>query len=90
MTKLLFFGILTITMPGVTLAERFKYYTAGDAWKSLGLSKIEFNRRMKQGILPAPTYVNEHKIRFFDDNWLRIARAIIDQERQRSQQPAER
>jgi len=73
-------------MPGVTLAERFKYYTAGDAWKSLGLSKIEFNRRMKQKILPAPTYVNSHGVRLFDDNWLEIARAIIDRERRRSQQ----
>ena len=75
-------------MAGPTLAERFKYLTTGDARQALGLSKEEFNRRLKQGILPAPTYINSHGLRFFDDNWLHIARAIIDQERQRSQQPA--
>lgn len=76
-------------MPRPTLSEGFKYLTAGAAMGELGLSREEFNRRMKQGILPAPTYVNSHGLRFFDDNWMRIARAIIDQERQRSQQPAE-
>ena len=76
----------SLIMAGPTLAERFKYYSAGDARRELGLSKEEFNRRMKQKILPAPTFVNSHGLRFFDANWLHIARAVVDQERQRSQQ----
>jgi len=67
-----------------TLAEGFKYHTAGDVQRQLGLSPDEFRSRMKQGILPSPIYVNSHGLRFFDDEWLGKARAVIEQERQRS------
>lgn len=77
-------------MPRPTLAEGFNYHTAGHVQAELSLSREEFNRRLKQKILPAPSYVNSHGLRFFDDNWLRIARAIIEQERPRPQEPAER
>ena len=58
-----------------------KYYSAGAARAELGLSKEAFNLRMKQGILPAPTYINQHGLRFFDEAWLERARAILNARR---------
>jgi hypothetical protein len=49
----------------------------------LGLSKEEFNRRLDQGVLLAPSYVNSHGLRFFDDDWLTKAREIINPYRAR-------
>lgn len=85
LTRAWWCDILAVAMPGVTLSDRFKYHTTGAARRELGLSKEEFNRRLKQGILPPPTHVTEHNIRLFDDNWLQVARAIINEERQRNQ-----
>lgn len=73
-------------MPRPRISELHKYYTTGSAARELGLSLEELYRRLNQGVLPAPTYVNAYGLRFFDDNWLHIARAVIDQERQRAQQ----
>ena len=60
-----------------TLSEGHKYRTTAQVQEALKLSREEFNRRLGQGILPAPTYVNGYGLRFFDENWLRIAKAIM-------------
>lgn len=73
------------TMARPRLTEGFYYYTAAEVMLRLGLSCGAFNGRLKQGILPTATYVNAHGLRFFDDEWLSRAKAIIRQQRRRSQ-----
>ena len=62
-----------------------KYFTATEARIELGLSRWDFNTRIERGMLPAPTFIDtvmrgsvELKVRYFDENWLRIARSIMD------------
>ena len=67
-------------MPNPKLELAFKYLTAPQARKRLGLSRFQFDIRIERGILPEPTYVDENdtKVRYFDENWVRIAQAILD------------
>ncbi len=62
-----------------------KYFTATEAREKLGLSRWDFDTQIERGMLPAPTYTDtvmrgsvELKVRYFDENWLRIAKAILD------------
>jgi hypothetical protein len=72
------------SMTRPSLSEGLKYHTAREAWEALDLTEEKFNRRLQQGILPAPTHINTHGVRFFDDAWLDAARAIVERERCRS------
>lgn len=52
---------------------------ASQAKQRLGLSRFQLNLRIKVGILPAPTYIDpDTQMRYFDDQWLRTAKAILD------------
>jgi len=72
-------------MPWPKLALAFKYLTAPQARKRLGLSRFQFDRRVELGIFPRPSHVDVVKrgdvtlhVRYFDESWVIIAQAILD------------
>jgi len=72
-------------MPWPKLELVYKYLTAPQARKRLGLSRFQFDRRIELSIFPRPTYVDIVKVgdiaqhvRYFDENWVRIAQAILE------------
>ena len=72
-------------MPEPKLELAIKYLTATQARKRLGLSRYRFDIRVERSIFPRPTYVDTVKrgdvtlhVRYFDENWVRIAQAILD------------
>jgi|GEM_PF-1071027 len=64
-------------MPGPRISERYKYLTVPQAAKRLGIHPAKLRRRLKDAIFPPPTYVNEHHLKFFDEDWVRKARSIL-------------
>ena len=64
-------------MAGPRIAERYKYMTLTQAAKRVGLHPAKLRRRLRDGLLPAPTFVNEYGLNFFDDDWLRKAQVIL-------------
>jgi predicted DNA-binding transcriptional regulator AlpA len=67
-------------MPTPKLWLAYKYLTAPQAQKQLGLSRFQFDHRIKLGIFPAPTYIDDagdKDVRYFDENWVRTARTIL-------------
>ena len=82
-------------MPEPKLQLAFKYLTATQARKRLGLSRYQFDHRIELGILPKPTYVDTVKrgkitlqVRYFDETWIRTAQAILDNSMQAVQEGA--
>jgi len=65
-------------MAGPRIDELYKYRSLPQAAKRLGLHPAKLRRRLKSGILPPPTFINEYGLRFFDDHWIRQAQAILD------------
>ncbi len=72
-------------MPWPKLELAFKYLTATQARKRLGLSRYQFDLRVERGIFPRPTHVDTVQrgdvtmhVRYFDENWVRIARDIME------------
>ncbi len=72
-------------MPEPKLELAVKYPTATQAYKQLGLSRYQFGIRIDRGIFPKPTYIDIVRrgniilhVRYFDENWVRIAQAILD------------
>jgi len=72
-------------MPWPKLDLAFKYLTAPQARKRLGLSRFQFDRRVELGIFPRPTHIDTvtsgdvtQHVRYFDENWVRIAQAILE------------
>ncbi|MBA7608597.1 hypothetical protein ES703_15776 [subsurface metagenome] len=68
-------------MPNPKLELGFKYLTAPQVRKRLELSRFQLDIRIERGILPHPTYVDETSsppVRYFDENWVRIAKAILE------------
>ena len=65
-------------MPNPKLELGFKYLTAPQVRKRLGLSRFQLDIRIERGILPQPTYVDETAVRYFDENWVRVAQAILE------------
>ncbi len=72
-------------MPEPKLELAFKYLTAPQAYKQLGLSRYQFDNRIDRGIFPRPTYIDIVKrgdailhVRYFDKDWVTIAQAILD------------
>ena len=59
------------------ISERYKYMTLPQAANRLGIHPARLRRRLKGGIFPAPSYVNEYGLKFFDETWLREAQAIL-------------
>jgi hypothetical protein len=65
-------------MPNPKLELTFRYFTAPQVRKELELSRFQLDRRIKKGILPAPTYTDpETQIRYFDENWIQAAKLIL-------------
>jgi len=64
-------------MAGPRIAERYKYMTLPQAAKRLGIHPAKLRRRLKDGVFPTPTFVNKHGLNFFDEDWLREAKAIL-------------
>ena len=64
-------------MAGPKIAERYKYMTLPQAAKRLGMHPAKLRRRIKAGVFPAPSFVNKHGLNFFNDEWLREARATL-------------
>jgi len=67
-------------MPKPKLELAHKYYTAVRARKMLGLSRWNFDIRVERGIFPRPTYMDntgKQYVRYFDENWVKIAEAIL-------------
>ena len=67
-------------MPTPKLELAAKYLTSTQACKRLGLSFFQLNLRVKRGIFPAPTYIDNagiQSVRYFDESWVRIAKAIL-------------
>ena len=68
-------------MPTPKLKLAFKYLTATQARKRLGLSRYQFDHRIELGIFPQPSYIDEtgiQHVRYFDENWVRVAQTILD------------
>jgi len=68
-------------MPKPKLELAIKYLTPSQARKRLGLSRFQFDLRIERGIFPAPTYIDntgKQYVRYFDENWVKIAQAILD------------
>lgn len=51
--------------------------TLPQAAKRLGIHPAKLRRRLKHGVFPAPTFINEHGLNFFDEEWLREAQTIL-------------
>jgi len=68
-------------MPTPKLELAHKYLTAPQVRKALGLSRFQLDIRIERGIFPKPTFVDETGIqcvRYFDENWVRVAQTILD------------
>ena len=68
-------------MPTPKLELAAKYLTSNQARKRLELSLFQFNLRIERGIFPRPTYVDEtgiQSVRYFDENWVKLAQTILD------------
>jgi len=68
-------------MPTPKLELAHKYLTAPQVRKTLGLSRFQLDIRIERGIFPKPTFVDETGIqcvRYFDENWVKIAQAILE------------
>jgi predicted DNA-binding transcriptional regulator AlpA len=65
-------------MPNRKLELSLKYLTASQVPKRLGLSRFQFDVRLKRGILPRPTFTDVTGVRYFDESWVRVAQSILD------------
>lgn len=65
-------------MPNRKLELAQKYSTAPQVREMLGLSRFQLDERIKRGILPKPTLIDDTKVRYFDDMWIRVAKAILN------------
>lgn len=69
-------------MPNRKLELTLKYLTAPQAGKRLGLSRFQFDMRLKRGIFPRPTFTDVTGVRYFDESWVGIAQSILGASRQ--------
>lgn len=70
-------------MPRPSIADRYKYLTTGDVCQSLGITIEQLKLRLRDGALPPPTQTNCHGLRLFDEQWLRVARALMENSREK-------
>jgi len=64
-------------MAGPRISELYKYMTLPQAAQRLGIHPAKLRRRLRDGIFPAPTFVNEYGLKFFDEEWIRKAEIIL-------------
>ncbi len=65
-------------MPNRKLELTLKYLTAPQTGKRLGLSRFQFDMRLKRGIFPRPTFTDVTGVRYFDESWVSVAQSILD------------
>ena len=65
-------------MPGPSIKELYQYLTLPRAALRLGLHPAKLRRRLKDGLLPEPTYTNKYGLRFFDEEWVAKALLILE------------
>ena len=68
-------------MPKPKLELSLRYLTAVQARKKLGLTRWQFDYRIERGVFPRPTFIDntgKQYVRYFDENWVKIAQAILD------------
>ena len=54
-----------------------KYLTSSQVRGRLGLSRFQFDIRLKRGIFPKPTFTDVTGVRYFDEDWIKVARSIL-------------
>ena len=64
-------------MAGPRIKERYKYMTLPQAARKLRMSTSKLRRRIKDEILPKPTFTNEYGVQFFDEEWIKKVKLII-------------
>ena len=67
-------------MPMPKLRFAYKYLTAPQVQKRVGLSRFQLDYRIRLGLLPPPTYIDDtgdKHVRYFDENWVRTVQAIL-------------
>lgn len=64
-------------MPTPTLELSMKYLTAPQVQKRLELSRYQLDVRIERGIFPRPTLTSPSGVRYFDEGWVRVAKAIL-------------
>ena len=64
-------------MAGPRIAELYKYMTLPQAAKRLDIHPAKLRRRLKHGVFPPPTFINEYGLNFFDEDWLKEARTFL-------------
>ena len=64
-------------MAGPTIYEKYQYMTLSQAAEMLGINPSKLRRRVRDGIFPAPTYINPYGIKFFDEEWLKATKIIL-------------
>jgi len=51
--------------------------TLPQAAERLSIHPAKLRRRIKAGVFPAPTFVNEYGLKFFDEDWIKEAQVIL-------------
>ena len=69
-------------MPNRKLELTLKYLTASQVRQRLGLSRFQFDVRLKRGIFPRPTFTDVTGVRYFDESWVSVAQTILGASRQ--------
>jgi predicted DNA-binding transcriptional regulator AlpA len=64
-------------MAGPRISELYKYMTLPQAAQRLGMHPAKLRRRLRDGIFPRPTFINEYGLKFFDEAWLSKAKTIL-------------
>ena len=64
-------------MAGPRISELYKYMTLPQAAQRLGMHPAKLRRRLRDGIFPPPTFVNEYGLKFFDEEWIRKAKVVL-------------
>lgn len=65
-------------MPRPRVGDYYKYMTSTDVCRNLGITEYQLRTRLAQGVFPAPSMVDEQGVRYFDEDWLRKAREIVE------------
>ena len=65
-------------MPGPRIDELYRYKTLPQTAGRLGLHPAKLRRRLKAGVFPTPTYINKYGLKFFDEEWIKQAKVILE------------
>jgi len=65
-------------MPRPRVGDYYRFMTSTDVRRKLGISEYQLNSRLAQGVFPAPTMVDSQGVRYFNEDWLRATREIMD------------